>query len=208
MLDSKHILLATTNAAKLAKLRWLLDGLGLETVAPSAPFAVPEVGQTHQENAEDKAQTWSQQFEMTAIASDGGLVIPALGERWDTMLTARFAGPAATDRDRADRLLELMRPYRGQQRTAHWREAVAVASGGKVLASWAVESRPGVLAEGYDPPTFKPGFWAFNLWSIPEVGKTYNQLTPEELEALEDHWRLLRNIVQHWVRENRGESLG
>ncbi len=205
-LDAKPILLATTNAAKLAKLRWLLGGLDLETVAPVAPFAVPEVGTTHLKNAEDKARAWSGHFEMPAIASDGGLVIPALGERWDALLTARFAGVAATDRDRADRLLEVMRPYRGEQRAAYWREAVAIASGGNVLVSWSVESRPGVLTEGYDATAFKPGFWAFNLWSIPEAGKTYNQMTPEEVETLEDHWGLLRNLVQHWFRESGADG--
>ena len=45
------------------------------------------------------------------IASDGGLVIPVLGPRWESRYTRRFAGPAADNEERLSRLLELMRPY-------------------------------------------------------------------------------------------------
>jgi len=197
----RRILLATTNPAKQAKLRWLLEGLDVEAVTPPSPLTVLEEGRTHLENAEAKARAWSRHFGMAAIASDGGLVIPALGERWDALLTARFAGPAAGDRERLDRLLEMMQPHEGADRSACWREALALAENGQVLASWSAQSQPGLLAESYEPSKLVPGFWAFTIWVLPHLGKTYGQLSPDEVERLEDHWGVLRQRVRGWFTE-------
>ena len=154
---------------------------------------------THQENAERKARMWSRMSRgMMTIATDGGLVIPALGERWESLYTGRFAGKGATDRDRLDRLLELMRPHTREERAAYWLEALAVADKGRVLRSWSVESRPGLLATEYDPAAVKPGFWAFSLWYLPEFGKLYAQLSEDELERLDDHWGQLRGPVREF----------
>lgn len=192
------MLLATTNPAKLAKLRWLLEGIGVQCIVPEESVIVPEEGTTHRENAQAKALGWSKQYKMPAIASDGGLVIPALGDQWEPLLTARFAGADASDRDRLERLLELMRPCQGQQRTAYWREAIAIAAKGRIEAAWDAESRPGLLDDAYNPADLCPGFWAFTIWRIPELSKTYNQLSPEVIDRLEDHWGLLRHKVRAW----------
>ena len=72
-----------------------------------------EQGDTHLAVARDKAKQWSRSGSTLAIASDGGLVIPVLGEGWESLYTHRFAGADADDHERARRLLELMEPYRG-----------------------------------------------------------------------------------------------
>ena len=84
---------------------------------------------------------------MLVIASDGGLVIPALGDNWESRYTHRFAGPAADDRERARRLLEVMGPLRGDERSASWVEAVALADRGEVLASWSLTGATGYIVE-------------------------------------------------------------
>ena len=76
------ILLATGNVAKQAKLRWLIDGLGFDAVTPrdlGLDFDPPESGSTHQEVAASKALAWADPTGCLAIASDGGVDIPALG---------------------------------------------------------------------------------------------------------------------------------
>ena len=95
-------LLGTTNPAKLERLRWLLDGLPIETVDPSSlglsGLDIEESGATHEENAGLKAEAWSQAAGLPALASDGGLVIPALGDDWLSLHTRRFAGEDAERR--------------------------------------------------------------------------------------------------------------
>jgi XTP/dITP diphosphohydrolase len=203
------ILLATGNPAKQQTLRWLLEGLSLAPVTPQelGLDSVPEEeGETHEEIACRKAQEWSEAASMLAIASDGGLVIPALGNNWESRFTHRFAGPAADDAERLRRLLELMQPYQGQQREASWIEALAIADRGRVLASWELKGSTGVIAEdpGDSPPV--PGFWVFSVWQFPQLGKTYNQLSPTEKEALDDHWTHLRHLVQDFFKGRRTDD--
>ena len=198
---TKKILLATGNPAKQETLRWLLEGLPLTPVAPAELGLSPEVdetGDTHQEIARRKAADWSRAADMLVIASDGGLVIPALGSNWESRYTHRFAGPAADDAERTRRLLELMQPHRGSQRAASWMESVAVADRGEVLASWELAGGTGVIATGPGPPGDLPGFWVFSLWRFPQFGKLYVELSDAEKESLNDHWAQLKKLVQDY----------
>jgi len=197
------ILLGTGNPAKQRSLGWLLEGLPLSLVTPHelGLDSVPEEeGDTHGAIARLKAQQWSEAGSMLAIASDGGLIIPALGGRWESRFTHRFAGPAADDPERLRRLLELLRPYRGAAREASWVEALAIADRGWVLASWELRGGTGLIADSPGESPKVPGFWVFSVWYFPQFGKTYNQLSPEELASLDDHWTRLRGLVQHFFR--------
>ena len=197
------ILLGTSNPSKQETLVWLLEGLPLTPTSPSQlglSDLLEEHGDTHQEIATAKALAWSRSSSMLTIASDGGLVLPALGNAWESRYTHRFAGPSATNTQRVERLLELMEPFHGEQRQATWVEAVAVADRGEILASWELKGATGVIA---DNPAAMPGiegFWAFSLWRFPALGKTYDQLTQEEREELDDHWAQLRTKVQEFFR--------
>ena len=120
------ILLATGNGDKQQTFRSLLDGLPLLPVTPAelGINATPdEDGDTHEAIAREKAVEWSRAGSTLAIASDGGLVIPALGSRWESRHTRRFAGPEVDDSQRVDRLLELMEPFTDAARNASWAEA-------------------------------------------------------------------------------------
>ncbi len=196
-----RILLGTRNPSKQGTLRLLLEGLPL---APTTPYqmglaeATDERGDTHQDIANAKALDWSRSGSMLAIASDGGLVLPALGDAWESRYTHRFAGPDATNAQRLQGLLELMRPFQGEQRSATWVEAVALADRGKLLASWELIGATGVIA---DKPSTAPdtcGFWAFSVWYFPALSKTYDQLSQEQREGLDDHWAQLRAKVQEF----------
>lgn len=196
---SGPILLASTNPAKQAKLRWLLDGLGLRSITPGdlgLTPAIPEDGADHRAIAEAKAAAWSRAAGMAALSSDGGLVIPALGDKWEALRTGRFAGENAGDRQRLDRLLELMKPYHGLQRKAHWVEAAAIASGGETLGSWQANSPAGLIAEEYDAARLVPGFWAFSVWRLPGDERAFAELSPEEQDQADDHWTRLRRQVR------------
>ena len=199
------ILLATGNPAKQQKLAWLVEGLGLEPKTPQqlGLSEVPEEeGVTHHEIARSKALEWSLAGSTLAIATDGGLVLPALGDRWESLYTHRFAGPAADDQERTRRLLELMEPYHGDEREATWVEGLCIADRGRILASWELTGGTGVIAEAPSDTPAIPGFWVFSVWHFPQFGRTYNQLTPEELESLDDHWTSLRRLLQRYFQSH------
>jgi len=201
------VLLATTNPAKAAKLTWALEGLGLalRTLLDLPPAPEPqEAGATHQANAVAKAAYWSRLADHLAIASDGGVRIPVLGEGWNALQTRRTVGEHATDDERVRRLLELMLPYRGEDRRVCWVEAVAIAEGGQALASWQVDGDEGYLAESFSPARRRiPGFWVASLFYYPQFGKCYAELSPEELAQVDTGWRTLKEKVQEWFRARK-----
>lgn len=198
-----RILLATGNPAKQETLRRLVEGLPLTAVTPQqlGLDSVPEEsGATHREIACQKAEEWSRTSSMLVIASDGGLVIPALGDRWESRFTHRFAGPAADDDGRLRQLLEIMRPYRGSDRAASWIEAVAIADRGTVLESWELTGSTGVIADESPGRPGEPGFWVFAVWYFPQFAKTYFQLSEAEKRSLGDHWSRLKELVQGFFK--------
>ena len=202
MRQATPILLATGNSDKQAAFRLLLDGLPLHPVTPNelGVTASPnENGDTHEAIAREKAVEWSKAGSTLAIASDGGLVVPALGPAWESRHTRRFAGPGVDDSQRVDRLLGLMEPFTGADRNASWAEALAVAYKGRLLVSWEIIGATGEIAQARQPGPV-PEFWAFTVWNFPELGKTYNELTPDELRSLNDHWTRLGQLVHRFFQ--------
>lgn len=201
-MDAQPILLATGNGDKQHAFQSLLDGLRFNPVTPTEAGVVAspdEDGGNHRLIAEEKAIAWSAADAMLAIASDGGLVIPALGPAWESRHTRRFPGPDVDDSQRVDRLLELMEPFNGADRNASWAEALAIAYKGRLLASWELLGAVGEIVRVRQPGPV-PEFWAFTVWNFPKYGKTYKELTPDELESLNDHWTRLGQLVRRFLQ--------
>ncbi len=192
------MVLATTNPDKLNMLRWVLEGVPIETIAPDQlPMnqrqPPVEDGVSHETIARNKALDWSNSTSLCALASDGGLHIPALGRSWSSLQTRRFAGEGVDNQGISQALLELMEPFKGEDRRVSWVEAMAVAYDGRCLASWEVVGAQGLLLDHLPSQSRADGFWVFPLWHMPAFGKTYDQLSPEELDQVQDHWVQLRN---------------
>ena len=192
------LLLGTENRAKQERLAWLLNGSGRTWVTPAQVFlAAPraqEDGPSHEANAIAKAMAWSEAYGGMAIASDGGLVIPALGSGWDSLRTRRFS--SGDDVARARELLALMSSLAGKDRRAYWTEAVAVADHGRLLHAIKAQSGEGLIAQNVDEALVKDGFWVGAVWYFPQVGKRYAELTPAELQLVGDHWTALKAQTQ------------
>jgi inosine/xanthosine triphosphate pyrophosphatase family protein len=202
-----RLVAATRNPAKAAELARLVAGLA--EVVPLPPHAgpdVPEEGDRLEAVAAAKAIGWSRRLDRgeLVVASDGGLLIPALGPRWDPARTRRFAGPAASDAERADALLSLTTGLSGDERRIAWREALAVARGGDLLACWAAESEPGLLARDYDPRAVAEGagFWVPALWICPgRGGRRLADLPAAERDAEGSHWSVLGARLRAFLAE-------
>ena len=197
-------MLGTGNPDKQNALRDLLEGLLLTPVSPSdlnLHSDPDETGESHESIAVEKAVEWSRLSGTLAIASDGGLMVPALGHNWESRYTHRFAGPAADDDERRHRLLELLAPFSGAAREASWVEALAVADRGRPLKSWELKGGSGVIAETAAVGPHSEGFWVFPLWYFPTLSKYYNELTTVEKESLGDHWVTLKRLVRGYFSE-------
>lgn len=191
----KRLLIATRNAGKLREFRRLLadldvEILGLEDVGVTDE--VDETGETFEENARLKAETYARLSGLLTLADDSGLEVDALGGR-PGVRSARYGGPGLTDLDRVQKLLDELRDVRGWDRGARFRAVVALAGeavdGGVAtadgVAEGAITHEPiGEGGFGYDPV-----FW------IAALASTTAQLTGAQKDSLSHRGDAVRKIV-------------
>ncbi|HVA26389.1 MAG TPA: non-canonical purine NTP pyrophosphatase [Chloroflexota bacterium] len=179
------IVLGTNNPAKRAKLRWLLTGLPFRALE-APPLSVPETGATFRDNAAAKALAHSAAG--WAIASDGGLVIPALRDRWQPLRTAE-QGP--------ELLAQLLASRPDRTVAGWWHEALAIACRGTLRATFEAEETHGLLQR--TAPGSASGFWVDQLLWIPEAGTTLAQASQEQRTSIDRTWnRLRRELRAHF----------
>jgi inosine/xanthosine triphosphate pyrophosphatase family protein len=192
--------LATFNPAKAVRLRSLCDGLPVRIRETGLTMpVVDESSATHLGNAIAKAIGWSRAVGGTTLASDGGLVIRALGDGWESTLTHRATGEDVIDAERARRLLARMRDVAGALREAYWTEAIAVARDGVLVSAWETDGMLGRIGDEFRQNPIGPaGFWADGLWETPE-GKKRWELTPSERTDGADPWAQLHEPVNSFL---------
>jgi inosine/xanthosine triphosphate pyrophosphatase family protein len=217
----KSVIAATHNEAKLEAFRRLVGESA--TVSPLPHDISPgdselrdaltaaEEGSSINEIASAKAVVWSRALlGELVIASDGGLLIPALGDKWDPTRTRRIAAGGASDLERAELLLARTAHLRGNERRISWQEVVAIARDGELLGLWSAESEPGMLAAELNPNLLAQGrgFWVDTLWICPEShDRRLAELTQVERTRRGDHWSRLEPNVRDFLRMNRYESI-
>ena len=170
-----RVVLATRNAGKAREFdRLLAPALSVEALADA--IAMPqETGMTFEENARLKAQSIFEELDgrTAVLADDSGLEVDALDGR-PGVLSARFAGPDAADRDNVARLLSELTA--GVDRSARFvcclclalpRDLAGAPDAGLVevqgtLEGAIVEQPRGDDGFGYDP-VFLPRGWSQTL---------------------------------------------
>jgi XTP/dITP diphosphohydrolase len=171
------LLLATTNQGKLREYRHLLKGLPFTLVTPAdegIDITVDEKEKTFEENARLKAATYSRLSGLVTLADDSGLEVDAL-DGGPGIVSARFAGEQASDKDRIEHLLARLKDVPREKRTARFKCVIAIATpegraelcDGECLGLIAFEPR-GENGFGYDP-----------VFYLPEFGKTIAELSLE-----------------------------
>jgi XTP/dITP diphosphohydrolase len=127
-----EILVATRNAGKVREIQAALSLLPVRLIHlgdfPDIP-SIEEVGQTYKENAVLKALGYAKQTGVCALADDSVLEVDALDGQ-PGVLSARFAGPHASDTDRNEKLIAAMSDYSTKDRNARFVCSMA-------LAGWA-----------------------------------------------------------------------
>ena len=132
MLSEKYLklLIGTHNVGKAIEISHVLEDLKLtfltlRDIKVTQP--VPESGRTYEENAILKAEGYARQSGLLTLADDSGLEVDALNGA-PGVFSARYSGPAASDRDRIDLLLAQLERNPRSKRTARFVSVVALAS--------------------------------------------------------------------------------
>jgi XTP/dITP diphosphohydrolase len=146
----------TSNPGKLREFRLVCDIEPLHLPAPE------ETGDTFEANAIQKALYYSKHSPHLLFAEDSGLEVDALHGQ-PGVLSARFAGPSASDEDNNRLLLEKMQGV--GDRAARFVAVVALASSGELVKvfrgsveGFILDSPRGSNGFGYDPLFYYPPF--------------------------------------------------
>ena len=205
MRQRSRLVVASHNRAKAAEIQRILsdEGLDLDVVSLADVPGVelpPETGGTFGENATLKAEHAAAATGLPAVADDSGLEVDALdGE--PGIRSARYAGENASDQDRYEKVLSLLREVPDESRTARFRCAVAYSDpeGQVLLAEGTCEGRiarepAGAGGFGYDPIFMPEG-----------ETRTMAQVTPEEKHAVSHRGRAFRRLArvlrERWAQE-------
>jgi XTP/dITP diphosphohydrolase len=183
-LAERRLVIATGNAGKQGEYRVLLAGTGLHLMA--ADPGVAEVGETYAVNAQLKAEAASVALGLPAVGDDSGVEVEVL-KGFPGIHSARI-GPTQKERTQVllDRLQGHPRPW-----LARFVCTIALAvpgrpteffegeCGGEIIPEWR-----GVAGFGYDP-----------VFLVPEAGRTFGEMSPEEKAQYSHRARAVRAML-------------
>jgi XTP/dITP diphosphohydrolase len=187
------IFLASSNPGKLREYRELAGDVTLELELLPNFGKIPvfeETAPTFAENSAGKALYYSKFADEIVLADDSGLVVPVLGGA-PGVLSARYAGPHATDADRVQKLLHAMADVKTEGRRAYFVCVTSLAQQGRALAvvsdrcDGLIASEPkGAAGFGYDP-----------VFYFESLGQTYAELSPAEKHRYSHRGKAFRKIL-------------
>lgn len=193
-LGTIDIVLASSNAGKIAELKQLLPHWVQVISASEAGVSLPEeTGATFAENALLKARAAAAQTDRVALADDSGLEVDALGGA-PGIYSARFAGEPSDDAANNRLLLERLGNTPAAARGARFRSAVAIVMPNQEehVAEGAVE---GAIL---DAPRGQGGF-GYDPLFLPTGGeRTMAELSIDEKGAISHRGRAFRRAAE-WL---------
>ena len=188
------VVLASSNAGKLAELNALLQPAGLHVVAQDAlgVESPEETGLTFVENALIKARAACAATGLPALADDSGVVVDALGGA-PGVRSARYAGAGASDADNVAKLLEALAEVATLERGAafvcsivylrHSRDPCPIVCEG-VWSGRILEAPRGSGGFGYDP-----------VFYVEALGRTAAELSRTDKNAVSHRGQALAQLL-------------
>ena len=182
------LVLASKNKKKLVEMNAILNQLGIEVCSEAeagVDIDVEETGTTFEENSLLKAEAVMKASGLPAIADDSGLCVDAL-QGAPGVYSARYGGEGLDDMGRTRLLLENMRGAHGPRTAKFVSVITCYFPNGDVIA--ARGECPGTIAF---VPMGEGGFGYDPVFFIPDLKKTFAQLTAEEKNAISHRGRAL-----------------
>ena len=188
----KKLVLGSRNLGKIKEFQALLKGENLILLSWQDfpyPFSVKEDGKTFQENALKKAKTTARITGEIAIADDSGLEVDFLNQR-PGILSARYAGPKANEEDNNAKLLQELKGVPLSKRRARFVCAIVICTP-EGNWDWVEGECRGIITES---PRGDQGFGYDPIFFVPELGKTFAELSPEEKNRISHRARAVEKL--------------
>ena len=182
-----RFVLASHNKGKLSEMQEILGELGVEVVLQSdvgLDLEPEETGATFLENAAIKARAVMEASGLPAIADDSGLCVDFL-QGAPGIYSARYGG---LEDDKARNALLLSNLRGSTNRAAHFHSAIVCVfpNGDQVAAQGDCHGTIAFVPMGENGFGYDPVFF------VPQLRKTFAQLTAEEKNAISHRGNALR----------------
>jgi len=188
------IIVATKNEGKLKEVEVLFKQESLNILLEALPkdfIMASEKGNSYRGNACLKATFVGLSFGAFALADDSGIEVEAL-EGKPGVLSARFGGRGASDLDRINLLMDMLRASKSTSKEA-------------TFVSWVVlydsinnqcHSFDGIL-KGIliDKPRGNNGFGFDPIFFLPAIGKTLAELSIKEKNVISHRGKALQKLI-------------
>ncbi|WP_125715204.1 XTP/dITP diphosphatase [Companilactobacillus kedongensis] len=192
----KEIIIATSNPNKAKEFRRIFDESEIELKTLLDLNDVPvirETGETFKENAQIKAHTVMERFNLPTIADDSGLEVDALFGQ-PGIYSARYAGDHNDAANNAKLLAELG-GFPEEKRTARFVTTLVFANPNNeedLVVEGEVKGRIANFPEGDN------GFGYDPLFYLPELKKTMAELTLDQKNEISHRGRAIRKLEAEW----------
>ncbi|MBS4956412.1 MAG: XTP/dITP diphosphatase [Clostridium sp.] len=194
----KRIILASNNLKKIKEIKEILKGFPFEVYSlkdMDIDIEVEEDGLTFEENAKKKAVEIHQylvnkgESNFIVLSDDSGLEVDCLNGE-PGVYSARYAGEHGNDYKNNLKLLQEMKDFKGDERSARFVCVIAVVfEDGNVktvrgeVEGYIIEEIKTEGGFGYDPLFFYKGF-----------NKTFGEATPQEKNAISHRGNALKKL--------------
>jgi len=187
-----RLLIATSNPGKFHEIKEGLAPLGWTLFSLfDYPFKMPpEEGSTFEDNAVLKAAFAAKHSGLPTLADDSGLEVAALGGE-PGVYSARY-GDKKTDTERNVYLLERLKGVPPGQRQAKFVSVLVMAYPDGYMELYRGETEGEIL----EAPRGDWGFGYDPLFYLPEVGKTFAEMTLQEKAIYSHRGKALRMLLE------------
>ncbi len=191
--DKMDIVVATNNKGKLKEIREILSGYNVLSQQDVGAFVdVDETGTTYEENALLKCQAVREFTDKIIIADDSGLEVDVLGGA-PGLYSARYAGEGTTPDDGMNKLLENLKGYSFEQKTARFISCVSLLMPNGETKSFIGECEGYITDEkrGTNGFGFDPLFW------VSDYQKTFAEISDEVKNKISHRRRALQKLKEY-----------
>ena len=189
---SMKLVIATHNEDKLKEIQTYLESFSFNAISLNKFPQIGEIiedGQTLLDNALIKAREVFDKTGLPTISDDTGLEVDALNGK-PGVFSARYAGEECTYLDNVNKLLKNMKKIPIPNRTAQFKTVMVFKDKNQELIVEGVvkglisRELKGDQGFGYDP-----------IFFVPELGKTFGELSAIEKNKISHRGNALRNLV-------------
>lgn len=192
----KKLIIASKNKGKINEFKEILNDFNVVSMYDeNINIDIEETGSTFEENAIIKANAIYELTNECSVADDSGLEIDYLNGK-PGVYSARFVSREATDEDRNNKILELLKGVPKEKRTARFVCVIAVKYSEDIFFT-SKGICEGIIGEkavgengfGYDP-----------LFYIPEFNMTTAQMSSYEKNKISHRGKALHLMVENFKK--------